>query len=198
MNLRHCSSCDSALRKVFARGVELDWCAFCGALHFDRGELAQVLRREVPLTRTGEVQGACAACGGELTCGKVGPLPARACGACDGVFLEAGALDELAGGKVGLLQMPPDRPRESVTFRCLRCGAEGPIEEGHATGRGLVCGSCEAFYQPDLGGSGVLPNIDRLNDPGLGSITDDLIDTGAGEVVAGLIRFVSTMFQFLG
>ena len=146
MEHRQCSSCDSALRAVFARGVELDWCPFCGGLFFDRGELASVLKREVSLTREGQAMGACAGCGGNLTQARIGGLSAKACDACDGVFLEGGEIDQLAGQKVGLLQVPT-APREQVTFKCGFCGDERPIEQGLTTSRGLVCAGCRPLAE---------------------------------------------------
>jgi Zn-finger nucleic acid-binding protein len=135
------------MKQVFARGAELDWCPVCGGLHFDRGELSEVLRRPIELSFEGGVKGTCAGCQEPLRPARLEALAARACSGCDGVFLEGGGLEELAGERVKLLPLPDEKPRETITFLCKACGEEAPLEEGIASGSGLMCMRCGPYAQ---------------------------------------------------
>ena len=139
---RTCCGCQSAMRRVFARGVELDWCQFCGGIYFDRGELERVLGRNVVTSQGFEGRRSCPGCNARLKRSELGGKPVDECVSCGGLYLGPDQLDTLAGEHVGLLPLPEADRREQLTFRCASCGELKPHDESFVTSRGLVCRLC--------------------------------------------------------
>lgn len=138
---RKCPGCQSAMSRVFSKDVELDWCQFCGGIWCDSGELKQVTGSAEQVADGRGQPLPCAACGTPMTPGTLSGCQVEHCGKCAGIYLSPGELDEIAGGKVSLLHIPPPQ-REEVDFTCAGCGARLPLAESYATSHGLACSKC--------------------------------------------------------
>lgn len=129
------------MKPVLARGIELDRCPTCGGLWFDFGELSRVARREAALELIGgHSSRRCAFCRISLEPALLpGAIPVETCTACRGIYLDAGELEEFAGGPISLTSraVPP-----SQGFVCVKCGWTFPLREGHALRDGLACQFC--------------------------------------------------------
>jgi uncharacterized protein len=105
---RACVKCSSVLDKSMVGEVEVDLCPSCGGLWLDSGELeklGQGSKDDVEKLRTALVGSEqpeppsdtttpCIACDGKLREMKLGPVTIEFCGACNGIFLDKGELDQ--------------------------------------------------------------------------------------------------------
>ncbi len=88
-NERTCAVCGTVMDVFDVQGVELDWCPFCSAVFFDRGELQQVSRRRRAALLLRDVDDRpCPGCKEEMRRGRVGQWPVSVCRGCFGVFVE--------------------------------------------------------------------------------------------------------------
>lgn len=103
-----CPHCTGKMKAERHAGVELDRCAECGALWFDKGELKRVLRRVTyrtgfrperdskPLRATHPAPG-CPKCDAEsLEDGLMWSLPATRCSRCSGFLFPPESLQSLS------------------------------------------------------------------------------------------------------
>lgn len=99
--------------------VELDRCPFCNGLWFDPAELEEVLGRKLvgKLDETTVTARRCATCHIPMRSVELGGLQVEVCTTCRGVFLDAGELVALNGGKqlrVQTLSQPaPPKPSDA-------------------------------------------------------------------------------------
>ncbi len=105
---RACVKCTSILDKSMVGEVEVDLCPSCGGLWLDAGELEKLgtgADGDVQKLRTALVGSEspdppsdtivpCPACDGKLREMKLGPVTIEFCGACNGIFLDKGELDQ--------------------------------------------------------------------------------------------------------
>ena len=105
---RACVKCTSILDKSMVGDVEVDLCPSCGGLWLDSGELEKlgtgskddVQKLRSALTGSDKPESAsdtttpCPACPGQLKEMKLGPVTIEFCGACNGIFLDKGELDQ--------------------------------------------------------------------------------------------------------
>jgi Zn-finger nucleic acid-binding protein len=128
-----------------APNVELDRCPQCAGLWFDWGELEQVLGRKLaPEPLEGATSRRCAFCRTTLSPAVLpGGVPVESCGACRGLYLDAGELAELGG------EEPAARKTLEPfnTFACVKCGARFPLSEGNLLRSGLACRGCTPMPQ---------------------------------------------------
>jgi Zn-finger nucleic acid-binding protein len=104
-----CVKCNSVLDRATFEGLEVDLCPSCGGLWLDRGEItraarlpdAEISRLQALLTATGgppplpsESVTPCPACDGSLSEVVLGAVHVESCGACHGIFLDRGELDD--------------------------------------------------------------------------------------------------------
>ncbi|MBC8131528.1 MAG: zf-TFIIB domain-containing protein [Deltaproteobacteria bacterium] len=104
-----CVKCTSVLDRATFEGLEVDLCPRCGGLWLDRGEITRAARlpaEEItrlrglltqaggppPLPTTHLVP--CPACDGKLSEVTLGSVHVDYCGACHGIFLDRGELEE--------------------------------------------------------------------------------------------------------
>ncbi|WNG41416.1 hypothetical protein F0U61_52780 [Archangium violaceum] len=154
-----CPGCETAMKPVLAKDVELDCCPKCGGLWFDFGALTQVTRREAaPELIGGHTSRRCAFCRISLEPALLpGAIPVETCTACRGIYLDAEELEEFAGRPISLtsrdgLPWKHARPEQgrasgaavpsSQSFVCVKCGWSFPLREGHALRDGLACQFC--------------------------------------------------------
>ena len=117
-NQLKCIKCNSQLKPVAFRGVEIDRCENCGGLWLDKGELKHLwnsqgeddpdegafekaiselakmkMSRPTPAGRVaGDASIVCPSCTGKLTEVVFDDTHIEQCAACDGVYLDAGEL----------------------------------------------------------------------------------------------------------
>jgi Zn-finger nucleic acid-binding protein len=105
---RACVKCTSVLDKSMVGEVEVDLCPSCGGLWLDSGELEKLgkgSKDDVEKLRNALVGSEkpepasdtttpCVACDGKLKEMKLGAVTIEFCGACHGIFLDKGELDQ--------------------------------------------------------------------------------------------------------
>ncbi len=113
---RACVKCTSILDKSMVGDVEVDLCPSCGGLWLDSGELEKIgksSKDDVDKLRTALVGSAapepasdtmtpCPACPGQLKEMKLGAVTIEFCGACSGIFLDKGELDQAIAAVGGM------------------------------------------------------------------------------------------------
>ncbi|AKJ03876.1 TFIIB-like protein [Archangium gephyra] len=174
---RPCPLCENQpLRPLRVSHVEIDTCPRCHGLWFDRGELERfpdrpsarsflamkgqtfsrcrksghpVGRAEAvcPTCRSEPVR--CPACAERLRRVVTSASPVDVCASCEGVWLDAGAFEALAGVTD---TRPPPTPsvmppaRSSATaaaaMECSRCGVGLQVSEAYAYDGDVYCGAC--------------------------------------------------------
>lgn len=164
---RPCPLCENELlRPLRVSHVEIDTCARCHGLWFDRGELERfpdrppvrsflamkgqtfsrcrksghpVGRAEAvcPACRSGPVR--CPACGERLRRVVTSASPVDVCPSCEGVWLDAGAFEAL-GGVTAVVPQP--RPAPPAAMACSRCGVGLQVSEAYVYDGEVYCGAC--------------------------------------------------------
>lgn len=152
--------------------IELDRCAPCGGMWFDRGELEALGARLVQPLRVGPLEAHCAGCLGALMQVRYGSLPGAACGTCDGVFIEAKALATLSLPGLGARHDPTTELRA----RCPGCSTFVPLGTATETERGWACAACSPGAAPVVGDGGGGSSIDRV-DTFIGFAIEGVLET---------------------
>ena len=171
---RPCPLCENQpLRPLRVSPVEIDTCPRCHGLWFDRGELERfpdrpsarsflamkgqtfsrcrrsghpVGRAEAvcPTCRSEPVR--CPACAERLRRVVTSASPVDVCPACEGVWLDAGAFEALAGvtdTRPPPTVMPQARPSAAAAaMECSRCGVGLQVSEAYAYEGEVYCGAC--------------------------------------------------------
>lgn len=123
------------MQKLLLARVEVDWCASCRALWFDRGELvsalgitgAPAMTREQPACR-------CPACRrGMLWFSRIDGSEVLACVDCAGCFVSEQVLQRRGA-------VPPSGL--VAEFVCAVCGDSYQVASAHETKDGLACSRC--------------------------------------------------------
>ena len=111
---RICIKCGETLRPVEVAGVEVDYCAGCGGIWLDEGEIRALAARPAetlheiraidhqiadfhptdPGLSAGLLDKPCPACGGKLTHATFGNTGVEHCNACHGIFVDRGELEK--------------------------------------------------------------------------------------------------------
>jgi Zn-finger nucleic acid-binding protein len=140
---RICPGCQSGMRAMFAKAVELDFCQFCGGIWFDPEELHAVTGKPETLSGVRLATGSCPDCQKPLQEGSLRGCEVARCGECRGIFVPPSLLERLAGEEVKLLPGPEAlSARESIELKCPGCGERIPLSEAMTTTRGLSCRHC--------------------------------------------------------
>lgn len=142
--------------RVFAKGVELDFCQFCGGVWFDPGEVLEVTGRSEQLESVQRPDLSCPDCATPLTRGEISGCAVERCDACNGTYAPPDTLERLAGGKVPLLAIPERSASQPLEFRCGGCGERFPWDRAVTTGRGLACVNCASSMGSS---SNILPSV---------------------------------------
>jgi Zn-finger nucleic acid-binding protein len=173
---RPCPLCENELlRPLRVSHVEIDTCPRCHGLWFDRGELERFPERPparsflamkgqtfsrcrksghpvgraeavCPTCRSEPVH--CPACGERLRRVVTSASPVDVCPSCEGVWLDAGAFEALAGVTDTRppsmpMAMSPARPAPTAaTMACSRCGVGLQVSEAYAYDGDVYCGAC--------------------------------------------------------
>ncbi|WP_375764859.1 zf-TFIIB domain-containing protein [Archangium gephyra] len=171
---RPCPLCEKELlRPLRVSQVEIDTCPRCHGLWFDRGELERfpdrlparsflamkgqsfsrcrkghpVGRAEAvcPTCRSEPVR--CPACAERLRRVVTSASPVDVCPSCEGVWLDAGAFEALAGvtdtrPPPAPVVMPQARSATAAAMECSRCGVGLQVSEAYAYDGDVYCGAC--------------------------------------------------------
>ncbi|HZH17608.1 MAG TPA: zf-TFIIB domain-containing protein [Archangium sp.] len=172
---RPCPLCEKELlRPLRVSPVEIDTCPRCHGLWFDRGELERFPDRPpvrsflamkgqtfsrcrraghpvgpaqavCPTCRSEPVR--CPACTGRLRRVVTSASPVDVCPSCEGVWLDAGAFEALAGvtdtrPPVMPAVMPQARSTAAAAMECSRCGVGLQVSEAYAYDGDVYCGAC--------------------------------------------------------
>jgi hypothetical protein len=140
---RTCPGCESALRAVALRGIELDRCDSCGGVWVDPHGLAR-LATERAGEPGSETPRCCPDCGYLLRWATAGDVLVERCPECSGLYLSADSLRTLAGETRAPL--PDDAPAGAP--RCVLCGRAPRPEETVLTSRGPACAACQGAVPP--------------------------------------------------
>jgi Zn-finger nucleic acid-binding protein len=157
------------MQRFFAGEVELDRCSGCGGIWCDWGELEQVTGRALePELLEGHTDRRCAFCGITLRVAVLpGGVPVETCGACRGLYLDAGELSELGGTEPAPPRRLTEETRERAaevlhgfdSFECVKCRGRFALRQGNALAGGLACPACTPGQHPAPGEPDL---IDRL------------------------------------
>lgn len=171
---RPCPLCENEpLRPLRVSTVEIDTCPRCHGLWFDRGELERFpdrpparsflamkgqtfsrCRRGHPVGRAEAVCPTCRseplrcpACTGRLRRVVTSASPVDVCPSCEGVWLDAGAFEALAGvtdtrPPPTPVVVPQSRPSPTAAMACSRCGVGLQVSEAYAYDGDVYCGAC--------------------------------------------------------
>ena len=108
----YCIKCEGQqLLPKMIEDVEIDYCARCGGMWLDSGEVRQLSRSEsaveevrkleqrkgtepTPADQQRALETPCPSCGGKLTLVTFGPTNVERCTSCRGVFLDRGELEK--------------------------------------------------------------------------------------------------------
>lgn len=95
-----CPRCRTALRTRSFKGVAVDRCTRCDGIWFDAGELSRAARVALPpVSDRDESTHPCPRCRDPMWKDRMGPVVARRCKGCAGVFLDGGAFRALRRGR---------------------------------------------------------------------------------------------------
>lgn len=137
MHERLCPQCAVPMQGLRREEIELERCAPCGGVWFDRGELEQLsVSRARPL-RIQPLETRCGACQGPLMEVRLGTLRGASCVRCEGVFIDGASMAQLPEHNA-LSSLPSKRAQ----VRCRGCAAFIPVGQATSTPAGPSCASC--------------------------------------------------------
>ncbi len=149
------------MQSFFAEGVNLDRCPGCHGTWLDDGELASLTEGRVgvePLE--GETARRCHPCKRTLeTCLSSVGIPVERCPSCQGLFLDAGELEEVNWHEDAETQRKDEKLGKFFFFYCASCGEKQDTRRARETAEGLICASCfkgkfPAASEPGPGANG--------------------------------------------
>lgn len=165
-SVRNCPDCKGSLQSFpvtppSGAELELERCTQCGGVWCEWSRLHAAFGEAVrPKLIGGDTHRRCPLCRILLTPALLPDgLTVEKCSACQGIYLDAGELQQLGGRErqtprlaSALPQPPAAKPapaREKAastvpkhSFRCVRCGQLKPLREGQAFREGLACRAC--------------------------------------------------------
>ncbi|MGC4120804.1 MAG: zf-TFIIB domain-containing protein [Myxococcales bacterium] len=148
-----CPVCATQMEIDHRGETEIDVCPGCNGIWLDGGELEQIVGMPVAPEVAGTQYRKCPHCLRPMKRVVLGGVHLEQCALCEGFFLDAGELKQIAGKfKKPAPRVAPPAPPSGEPVRdlvCQKCDRRFPREKLYAVPQGFLCDGCSGFVGPD-------------------------------------------------